>query len=450
MANPKHVELVMRGSKYINEYRKKHPYETLDLSGANLRNANLREANLSNSNLEKADLSLANLVDVNLQKANLKNASLLGAYLIGANLSEANFIEAKLGAANLDSANISNATFYKADLTRTHLRGATIYNADFSKATLIGACLWSAQLSGSIFKEANLASSILFNANLSKADFSKASFFEANLSGADLSQTNFSNADLSFAEIKFVKLMETNFSGANLFGAKLEYLDFSKMKIDNAIMGETILADCILPNHIGLETIKHEGSSSIDFLTLLNSFMRAGGNFPPDVELFLLNAGIPKHLLDIFPQIVAKMEYCYCFVCYGTPNKKFAEKLVNDLRKLGVPCWLYSMDYTPGKWTWREITQKRREADKMIVICSAKSLIRDGVLKEIEEQIDENPEKIIPISLDDIWKQEGFQVKRGGRDLKPFLLEKNYVDFSDKSKYQDSLRKLLKALKREQ
>ena len=86
-------------------------------------------------------------------------------------------------------------------------------------------------------------------------------------------------------------------------------------------------------------------------------------------------------------------QYCYCFVCYGVPDKEFAERLVDDLRKFGVPCWLYSMDYTSGEWTWREITQKRREADKMIVLCSAKSLIRGDVLKEIEEQIDETPEK---------------------------------------------------------
>lgn len=43
----------------------------------------------------------------------------------------------------------------------------------------------------------------------------------------------------------------------------------------------------------------------------------------------------------------------------------------------------------------------------MIIICSMRALIRDGVRKEIEEQIDDNP-KIIPISLDNDWKYEGF------------------------------------------
>ena len=61
MANPKHVKLVCRGSRYVNEWREKHPYETLDLSGAKLRLVNLRYANLSDCILEGADLSHADL-----------------------------------------------------------------------------------------------------------------------------------------------------------------------------------------------------------------------------------------------------------------------------------------------------------------------------------------------------------------------------------------------------
>jgi len=44
----------------------------------------------------------------------------------------------------------------------------------------------------------------------------------------------------------------------------------------------------------------------------------------------------------------------------------------------------------------------------MIVICSSESLIRDGLLKEVEEQIDEDPDKIIPISIENLWKEKVF------------------------------------------
>ena len=84
----------------------------------------------------------------------------------------------------------------------------------------------------------------------------------------------------------------------------------------------------------------------------------------------------------------------------------------------------------------------------MVVICSAQALVRDGFLKEIEEQIDDNPDKLIPISLDDLWKQQGFRVVRGIRDLKPFLLERNYADFAHLT-YNKAFNRLLNALKRE-
>ena len=84
----------------------------------------------------------------------------------------------------------------------------------------------------------------------------------------------------------------------------------------------------------------------------------------------------------------------------------------------------------------------------MVVVCSAAALIRDGVLKEIEEQIDEEPDKMVPISRDSIWTDPGFRVMRAGRDLTPSLRDRNYADFSDESCYEESLQRVLKALRR--
>ena len=88
----------------------------------------------------------------------------------------------------------------------------------------------------------------------------------------------------------------------------------------------------------------------------------------------------------------------------------------------------------------------------MVVLCSAAALVRPGVRKEIEEQIDEDADKLVPISLDDLWTQSGFLVVRDGRDLKPFLVERNRLDFSgweaDQGRYDQALELLLKGLTR--
>ena len=60
--------------------------------------------------------------------------------------------------------------------------------------------------------------------------------------------------------------------------------------------------------------------------------------------------------------------------------------------------------------------------------------------------MDDDPGKIIPISRDDLWRAPGFEVRRVGRDLKPFLLERNYADFSPEADYAASFERLLKGL----
>ena len=61
MANPEHVKVAQQGAVAIAAWRREHPEETLDLSGANLSwadlsGADLREANLGGADLRGADL----------------------------------------------------------------------------------------------------------------------------------------------------------------------------------------------------------------------------------------------------------------------------------------------------------------------------------------------------------------------------------------------------------
>jgi len=145
----------------------------------------------------------------------------------------------------------------------------------------------------------------------------------------------------------------------------------------------------------------------------------------------------------------AQRAFWSCFVCYGEPDVQFAKKLVADLEAQGVDCWLYIKDSTVGARTQEEIGQKRREKEKVIVLCSYRSLIQDGVLSEIDDQIREDPSKLMPVSLDHVWQHEGFLIMRAKRDLKPFLQERNYADFSEESTYDASLSKLMTALARD-
>jgi uncharacterized protein YjbI with pentapeptide repeats len=59
VANAEHLALLRRGAAVWNEWRKRNPYSSSDLT-----EANLRKANLSAANLRKANLSAAKHLDL--------------------------------------------------------------------------------------------------------------------------------------------------------------------------------------------------------------------------------------------------------------------------------------------------------------------------------------------------------------------------------------------------
>ena len=322
--------------------------------------------------------------------------------------------------------------------------------ADLSEADLSGAHLIDANLSGANLSGAKLLNARIVEADLSKADLNGAELIIANLARTNLSVANLKKANLSMANLSMANLSRANLTETNLSWATFNGADLSMTNLANARCLNTVFADCNLYQAQGLQKVKHEGPSCIGIDTMITSFRAAGNKLTPELETFFKGAGVPNKLLDALPDIVKEVKYHSCFISYGEPDKKFAQKLCHDLETKGVSCWLYSTDATPGKRTWSEIGQQRRDKEKVVVLCSAQALVRDGMLKEIEEQIDEDPDKMVPISLDNLWKEPGFLVMRANRNLKPFLVERNYAGFSGAIPYDEALEKLLKGLERKQ
>ncbi len=152
MANPEHLEILMKGVEAWNQWREEHPSLLVDLADAGLQGAVLPRVNFRNAFLIEADLR-----GVDLRGANLIGANLHQAKLDGANLAEWYFTEdflpadlraeANLSWADLTQANLREADFSGAEVIGTNLNGADVRGANFNLATFLETVLADVDLS---------------------------------------------------------------------------------------------------------------------------------------------------------------------------------------------------------------------------------------------------------------------------------------------------------------
>lgn len=375
MANLEHIEIVKQGASAIEAWKKLNPSQQLDLSAANL----------SNTELHGANLSAADLTGANLRRAHLCRADL------------------------------SEAKLIRAELHSTHFLKANLRFADLTSAILMGAIGIRADLSG---------------ANLGKIWMHITSLADATLNGADL---------------RDAVLMESNLSGATLCGADLRGLivrgvelgdaDLSECTCGGLVEGWTAFVDVDLSHVKGLESVRHDGPTSIGVDTLL----RSKGKIP---EVFLRSAGVPKEVV----KYLRALEFYTCFISFTEADDAFSQRLYNDLRAAGVSCWRWKEDAKGGRPLDSEVDSAIRLHDKLVVILSAASLRSEPVIREIDRALRkeqrEKKDVLFPVRLDDA-------VFTWDHYLQADVVRKVIGDFREPAKYDAALERLIADLQAE-
>ncbi len=268
------------------------------------------------------DLSGADLREANLSKANFDSANLR---------------EADLSGANLNGVNLRNAHLYKAQLSGANLHGAILPEAMLFQALLIGADLSGANLTGACLQTADLSGAKLSGAKLSRADLNR-----GNLRGTNLTRTNLRGASLSQADLSEAQLGGADFTKARAWDTNFTDVDLSTVK--------------------GLETVLHEGRSTVDGRTISKShgkipevFLRGCGLQDWEIELIkLYQSDLAAADLTTTPYRVSDLRsggpfrYSSCFISYSTKDQEFADRLYADLQNKGVRCWFAPMTFMAG------------------------------------------------------------------------------------------------------
>jgi uncharacterized protein YjbI with pentapeptide repeats len=300
-------------------------------------------------------------------------------------------------------------------------------------------------LSGADLRGANLRDANLRGANLRGANLRGANLRGANLRRAGLRGANLRRADLSHADLTGANLNDAVLWSANLSGASIGDADFTEAKF-----GGNVFAATDLGSARGLESVIHQGPSTIGIDTLYKS----SGNIP---ESFLRGCGVPEDFITYSRSLIGKaIEFYSCFISYSHADKSFARRLHDGLQGRGIRCWLDEHQLLPGQDIYDEVDQGIRLWDKVLLCCSKNSLSSWWVDKEIATAFDkeqalwkERGKKtlaLIPLNLD------GFMFGGEWKDGKAIPIKTRLAaDFTgwdtDNSKFEQEFGRVVKALR---
>jgi hypothetical protein len=208
-------------------------------------------------------------------------------------------------------------------------------------------------------------------------------------------------------------------------------------------MWYTSVADIDLTGVKGLETVRHEGPSSIG----IDTIYRSKANIP---EPFLRGAGVPDDFIMYMKSLVQNpIEFYSCFISYSSKDDEFAKRLYADLQREHVRCWFAPEDLKIGDKLRPRIDGAIRVYDKLLLILSENSIHSPWVEKEVETAFEKEHKStgktvLFPIRLDDaVMKTD----QAWAADIRRTRHIGDFSNWKSHDQYKTALDRLLRDLK---
>jgi hypothetical protein len=296
--------------------------------------------------------------------------------------------------------------------------------------------------------------------DLIEADLRGADLRWANLNGADLAGANLSGADLSLADLAGAELRGADLSRAKLHRASLIQADLREAELteadlNDASCGWTIFADVDLSEVNGLDSVGHDGPSTIGIDTLF----RSQGKIP---EAFLRGCGVPNSVIvNRFALIGATepIQFYSCFISYSTSDEEFAKRLHARMVQEKLRVWFAPEDMRGGKKLHEQVERAIQLHDRLLLVLSENSIkskwVSDEIRRAREVEVSENRRKLFPIRLVDLktvqaWKCFDADLAEDlAAEIRQYFLP-DFSNWKDHDSFETSFARLLEDLKAEE
>jgi uncharacterized protein YjbI with pentapeptide repeats len=384
-----------------------------------MRRAAFGRDNLASIPLFQWDNGFARLFadGLDLSDLDLQYIDLTGSFLRNCDLSRTNFSRSNLKDADFEECTIQQTRFENCFMVNSHLIDCIGVGTSFDASNLADTTFIACTILGGSFKETSLQG---------------ASFYDCRLHGVHFKQT-----DMKAARFNNIEFHDSDFSGSGL--------------------DETIFVSSDgLGEAKGLEHVRHFGPAVLDLYTIRRSI-----DDLPDV--FLLGMGMQANEIATFRALYTQgIQFYSCFLSHADPDYELADRLRTDLIANDVSCWHYRHDMQGGKFWRTQVQTAIKLHDKLVLICSENSVLRQNVVDEIiaamERERETGEQKLFPIRLDDfILSRDMLEIAdaamesgRWREDWVRYVRSYHIPDFSgwkDHDSYQREFQKLTRDLK---
>jgi hypothetical protein len=130
-------------------------------------------------------------------------------------------------------------------------------------------------------------------------------------------------------------------------------------------------------------------------------------------------------------------EFLSCFVSYSWNDKDFAAQLSDDMRQVGIRCWLDAKEIKAGESIRNQLERAIQAQDNVVIVMSQASVRSLWVQKEIEHAFDleriRQRTVLFPVRLDEAVFSSTITPQVGQLKDRPIL---DFSDWRDKGRYQ--------------